>query len=119
MNPIVTKPEPRRSLKNVGSSGRSSVNHCPFSLETLLERFGPALVDPTELRERSGARIRVVTAAGYWLGLAKRVFAREPLLPSDIETEEEELVSAVERIMCIVYRCPESVAPRPHDQTQI
>lgn len=96
MNSITTKPEPRCPFKNVGSTGMSSLNHCPFSLETLVERFGPALVDPTELRERSGARIRVVTAAGYWMGLAKRVFAREPLLPSDIEAEEEELVSAVE-----------------------
>lgn len=92
-------------------SKRSSVYHRPFTLETLVERFGPALVDPTELRERSGTRIRVVTAAGYWMGLAKRVFAREPLLPSDIETEEEELVSAVARTMCILYHCPESQVP--------
>ncbi|CAM9506772.1 unnamed protein product, partial [Laminaria digitata] len=38
----------------------------------------------------AGARVRVVTVAGLRVGLAKRVFAREPLLPSDIEAEEEE-----------------------------
>lgn len=36
--------------------------------------------------------MRVVTAAGLRLGLAKRVFAREPLLPLDVEAEEEQQV---------------------------
>lgn len=39
-----------------------------------------------------GARVRVVTAAGLRVGLARRVFAREPLLPSDVEAEEEQQV---------------------------
>lgn len=59
----------------------------------LAERFGPAVIDPSEVRERGGARVRVVTVAGLRVGLAKRVFAREPLLPSDVEAEEEEQVN--------------------------
>lgn len=55
-------------------------------------RFAPAVVDPSELKDRVGARVRVVTPAGLRVGLAKRVFAREPLLPSDVETEEEQQV---------------------------
>ena len=58
----------------------------------LADRFGPAVVDPSEVRDRGGARVRVVTLAGLRVGLAKRVFAREPLLPSDVEAEEEEQV---------------------------
>lgn len=64
----------------------------PFTLATLASRFAPAIVDPSELRERTGARVRVVTPAGLRVGLARRVFAREPLLPSDVETEEERQV---------------------------
>lgn len=59
----------------------------------LAERFAPVVADPSELGERGGARVRVVTAAGLRVGLAKRVFAREPLLPSDVEAEEEEQVT--------------------------
>ena len=59
----------------------------------LAERFGPAVIDPSEVHERGGARVRVVTVAGLRVGLAKRVFAREPLLPSDVEAEEEEQVN--------------------------
>lgn len=68
------------------------MNPRPFSLEMLAERFSPAVVDPSEVRERGGTRVRVVTVAGLRVGLAKRVFAREPLLPSDVEAEEEEQV---------------------------
>lgn len=42
--------------------------------------------------------MRVVTATGLRLGLAKRVFAREPKLPSDVEAEEEEQVKDVQSI---------------------
>lgn len=56
------------------------------------DRFSPAVVDSCELRERSAARVRVVTAAGLRVGLTRRLFAREPLLPSDVEAEEEEQV---------------------------
>lgn len=67
----------------------------PFTLATLMERFAPVVADPTELRERSGARVRIVTAAGLRVGLAKRVFAQAPMLPSDVETEEEKQVIVV------------------------
>eukprot|EP00903_Cladosiphon_okamuranus_P005884 g5820.t1 len=62
----------------------------PFTLATLASRFAPAVVDPSELRERALARVRVVTPAGLKVGLVRRVFAREPLLPSDVEAEEEQ-----------------------------
>lgn len=61
----------------------------------LAERFAPAIVEPSELRERGSTRVRIVTAAGLKVGLAKRVFAREPLLPSDVEAEEEEQVKSI------------------------
>lgn len=64
-----------------------------FTLATLAGRFAPAIVDPSELRERAGARVRVVTPVGLRVGLVRRVFAREPLLPSDVEAEEEQQVS--------------------------
>lgn len=64
----------------------------PFTLATLAGRFAPAVVHPSELRERAGERVRVVTPAGLRVGLARRVFAREPLLPSDVEAEEEQQV---------------------------
>lgn len=54
------------------------------------DRFAPVVCDSAELRERAAARVRVVTAAGLRLGLVKRVFAREPWLPSEVEVEEEE-----------------------------
>lgn len=54
------------------------------------DRFSPVICDPAELRERTAAKVRVVTSAGLRLGLARRVFAREPWLPSEVETEEEE-----------------------------
>lgn len=69
-----------------------SSSSSPFTLTTLAGRFAPAVVNPSELRERAGARVRVVTPAGLRVGLAKRVFAREPLLPSDVEAEEEQQV---------------------------
>ncbi|CAM9808914.1 unnamed protein product [Ectocarpus sp. 6 AP-2014] len=64
-------------------------NPRPFTLATLAGRFAPTVTNPSELRERVGTRVRVVTAAGLRVGLARRVFAREPLLPSDVEAEEE------------------------------
>lgn len=75
----------------------------PFTLVTLASRFAPAVTDPSELRERGGARVRVVTAAGLRVGLATRVFARDPLLPSDVEAEEEQQVKRSE-----AYRCSQS-----------
>ncbi|CAM9331727.1 unnamed protein product [Ectocarpus sp. 12 AP-2014] len=64
-------------------------NPRPFTLATLADRFAPTVINPSDLRERVGTRVRVVTAAGLRVGLARRVFAREPLLPSDVEAEEE------------------------------
>lgn len=74
-------------------AGSLASNLRPFTLATLAERFAPAIVEPSELRERGLTRVRIVTAAGLRLGLAKRLFAGEPLLPSDVEAEEEEHVS--------------------------
>lgn len=76
-------------------SAALSLGHRPFTLATLAGRFAPAVTDPSELRERAGARVRVVTPAGLRVGLARRVFAREPLLPSDVEAEEEQQVGWV------------------------
>lgn len=41
------------------------------------------------LWQRSCERVRIVTPVGLSLGLTRRLFAREPLLPSEIEAEEE------------------------------
>eukprot|EP00752_Nemacystus_decipiens_P007119 g6377.t1 len=68
----------------------SSWGPSPYTRATLASRFAPAIADPSELRERTGARVRVVTPAGLRVGLARRIFAREPLLPSDVEAEEEQ-----------------------------
>lgn len=85
--------------QSTGTTKRTTENSRPVTLEMLADRFGPAVVDPSEVRDRGGARVRVVTVAGLRVGLAKRVFAREPLLPSDVEAEEEEQV----RVCTYIY----------------
>lgn len=86
-----------RLLLDTNNPPPSSWNPSPFTLATLAGRFAPAIVDPSELRDRAGARVRVVTPAGLRVGLARRVFAREPLLPSDVEAEEEQQVGWIKK----------------------
>lgn len=69
------------------------LNPRPFTLSILEGRFAPVLTDTNELRKRGGSRVQVGTTAGLRVGLAKGVFARKPLLPSDIEAEEREQVN--------------------------
>lgn len=84
--------------RGAGSKGATSISAAnasdsrPFTLSIMEDRFSPVVVDSCELRERAAARVRVMTVAGLRVGLTRRVFAREPLLPSEVEAEEEEQV---------------------------
>lgn len=73
-------------------SKTSAKIHDPFTLAMLADRFAPSVCGLSELRDRGRARMRVISAAGLLVGLSQRVFAREPLPPSDIEAEEEKQV---------------------------
>ncbi|CAM9717326.1 unnamed protein product, partial [Ectocarpus sp. 4 AP-2014] len=89
LDAILSRHVPTKGSRNNYRASSPFFTPRPFTLATLADRFAPTVINPSELRERVGTRVRVVTAAGLRVGLARRVFAREPLLPSDVEAEEE------------------------------